>query len=236
MIFDMTKRKSGGGGGYTAGDFLDLSKPTGAIVSTLNQNTQYAVGPIRPMSDSSGITSVSLPNTKWLPSNFAKSCTNLTQVDCPSLVGLNSNAFYGSGLVNVVFPSLNGFSVYSFQNCRNLETVDVGRNVTATFLYIYGDSFKGCSKLGIFVLRATNCYSLTNISAFADTPFANGGTGGTLYVPNDLISSYQSATNWSEILGYSNNQIKSIESTHTDPNAPIDLTLYYVDGTPIPTE
>jgi hypothetical protein len=30
-----------------------------------------------------------------------------------------------------------------------------------------------------------------------------------------------------------NNQIKSIESTHADPNAPIDLTLYYADGTPI---
>ena len=56
-----------------------------------------------------------------------------------------------------------------------------------------------------------------------------------LYVPNDLISSYQSASNWSTILGYANNQIKSIESTHTDPNAPIDLTLYYIDGTPIPT-
>lgn len=40
-----------------------------------------------------------------------------------------------------------------------------------------------------------------------------------------------------EIFGteYTNNQIKSIESTHTDPNAPIDFTLYYADGTPIPT-
>lgn len=89
--------------------------------------------------------------------------------------------------------------------------------------------------LEILVLRKSALTSLANIDAFTDTPFANGGSGGTLYVPNDLISTYQSATNWSTILAYTNNQIKSIESTHTDPTAPIDLTLYYADGTLIPS-
>ena len=39
------------------------------------------------------------------------------------------------------------------------------------------------------------------------------GSAGTLYVPNDLIASYQSASNWSTILGYTNNQIKKIEGS-----------------------
>ena len=87
--------------------------------------------------------------------------------------------------------------------------------------------------MDVLVIRSDTITTLNNISAFNNTPFASGKSGGTLYVPADLISSYQSATNWSTILGYANNSIKSIESTHTDPSAPIDLTLYYADGTPI---
>lgn len=220
-------------GDYTAGDFVDYSKPTGAIVSTINQDGQYD-STIRPMPNSSGITSVSFPNTKWLPSNFAQYCSNLSQADCPSLVGLNSNAFRSSGLVNAIFPSLKTIAVYAFKSCNNLEAVDIGKNVTSQGT-IYGDVFSGCSKLNVVVLRASAVYTLYNIAVFNNTPFASDGTGGILYVPNDLIASYQAATNWSTILGYANNQIKSIESTHTDPDAPIDLTLYYADGTAIPT-
>ena len=59
----------------------------------------------------------------------------------------------------------------------------------------------------------TTCY-LGNVSAFTGTPFASGGTGGTLYVPQDLISSYQADTKWSTVLGYNaNNQIKAIEGS-----------------------
>lgn len=95
-------------------------------------------------------------------------------------------------------------------------------------------TFTGCSNFTILVLRRTGAITACNgLNAFNNTPFASGGTGGTVYVPDDLITSYQAAANWSTILGYANNQIKSIESTHTDPTAPIDLTLYYVDGTPI---
>jgi hypothetical protein len=31
------------------------------------------------------------------------------------------------------------------------------------------------------------------------TPFASGGTGGTVYVPQALITEYQNATNWSTL-------------------------------------
>lgn len=57
------------------------------------------------------------------------------------------------------------------------------------------------------------------------TQFASNGTGGTLYVPQALISSYQSATNWSTILGYANNSIQAIEGSQYEN--------YYADGTPM---
>lgn len=73
--------------------------------------------------------------------------------------------------------------------------------------------FDGCNALKDLVLLKDSVISLTSTNAFTGTPFASGGAGGTLWVPNDLISSYQAATNWSTILGYANNQIKAIEGS-----------------------
>lgn len=88
------------------------------------------------------------------------------------------------------------------------------------------NTFNNCKVLTDVVLRQTEMVApLTNISAFNGSPFASGGTGGTLYVPQALISSYQGATNWSTILGYANNQIKKIEGTIYETQ--------YADGTPI---
>ena len=67
------------------------------------------------------------------------------------------------------------------------------------------------NKLAIY--RSDAVVPLDNINAFANTPFASGGAGGTLYVPSALISSYQSATNWSTIIGYANNSIQAIEGS-----------------------
>lgn len=115
-----------------------------------------------------------------------------------------------------------------FRNCSKLAAVDMNKG------NIQNNTFNGCSVLKTLVIRSSTAVTLSNINAFGNTPFASGKTGGTLYVPNSLLSTYQSASNWSTINGYTNNQIKSIESTHTDPNAPIDLTTHYADGTLIP--
>jgi hypothetical protein len=40
---------------------------------------------------------------------------------------------------------------------------------------------------------------LINVSAFVSTPFASGGTGGTVYVPAALVETYKTATNWSTL-------------------------------------
>jgi hypothetical protein len=40
---------------------------------------------------------------------------------------------------------------------------------------------------------------LSNTNTFNSTPFATSGTGGTVYVPQALITEYQNATNWSTL-------------------------------------
>ena len=83
-----------------------------------------------------------------------------------------------------------------------------------------------CTRLATVIIRRTGgVVPLQGTNTFDGTPFASGGSGGTLYVPQALISSYQADANWSTILGYANNQIKAIEGSIYE-NA-------YADGTPI---
>jgi hypothetical protein len=85
--------------------------------------------------------------------------------------------------------------------------------------------FYRCKSLNTLIIRNTALVALGSLTAFTYTPFASDGTGGTLYVPSSLIAIYQSATNWSTILGYENNQILPIEGSIYDG--------YYADGSPI---
>lgn len=157
---------------------------------------------------------------------------NFTYFHAPKVTSLGYSAFTGCTLETIVLEKKFSTSPYSvFNNCKNLKAVDF--NTTGQFSNGY---FTNCSSLNMLVLRRSDKITpfVTGVgSCFNGSSFASTGAGGTLYVPESLISSYQSASNWSTLLGYENNQIKSIESTHTDPDAPIDLTLYYVDGTPI---
>ncbi len=195
---------SGGGGEYTAADFLDKTKPSGELTSSVvTMQTQW-------LSGRTGITKLYLPN--WTgTSNKASLFTLMT------------------GLEYAIFPAQTRLYNECLSGCSKMVGVELYAG------YIGSLVFLSCSKLKYLVIRKDAVSSLSNVNSFNNTPFGSGGTGGVLYVPNDQISGYQSASNWSTILGYTNNQIKSIESTHTDPNAPVDLTTHYIDGTLIPT-
>ena len=116
-------------------------------------------------------------------------------------------------------PELGNSRASNFEGCSKLKTVDFAKipNLTANF-------FNQSPLLDTVILRKSSVVSLDNINAFTGA-FASGGAGGTLYVPSSLISSYQSANNWSTILGYADNQIKAIEGSIYETQ--------YADGTPI---
>lgn len=124
-------------------------------------------------------------------------------------------------LASASFKNLATIYTNAFSNCTSLSALDLPK-LTGI---IRTNAFGGCSSLKTLVLRNSVVATLSNINNFANTPFASGGAGGTLYVPSALISSYQSATNWSTILGYANNQILPIEGSNYETQ--------YADGTPI---
>lgn len=215
-------------GGYSASDWLDRTKPVGVVTSDIDLNdnaTNLLYG-------RSGITEVHLPNTSYIPDYTFTDCNNLEKVLAPNADTIDGAPFQRcSNLKTAVFPKMKCIYSYAFQNCTNLESADFGGTPKSGQGLIRTQIFDGATKFGTLVLRANAVWSLTYINVFNNTPFASGKAGGTLYVPAAMISAYQAATNWSVILGYTNNQIKSIESTATDPDAPVDLTTHYIDGT-----
>ena len=184
------------------------------------------------------LLSVSLPAlTDMINSDrIFYNCTKLQTFifNWKSCVGLGASIFQNDTLLNVpsvVMPLYDtNFWGSVFYGVAALQIVDAFKANHSSRKDIRNNAFQNTS-LDTLVLRSSVYHNLSNINAFQGTPFASDGTGGTLYVQESLLSTYPTLTNWSTILGYANNQIKSIESTHTDPNAPIDLTLYYADGT-----
>ena len=212
-----------GGGGYTANDWLDPYKPTGEVssdVAIANTNV-FKSKYVNLLCNRKNITKVSLPYATFIPSGFCQGCESLERVYAPLVKRLDMNAFSGcSSLQYAVFPLLEtGYST-EFNGCTRLLGADIfGVTLTTKMFY-------DCEKMATLVLRNPNAIcTLSNINVFTNTPFATGKSGGTLYVPQDLISSYQNATNWSTILGYANNRILPIEGSIYETQ--------YVDGTPI---
>lgn len=150
---------------------------------------------------------------------------NITAVVAPVLQASGDHGFFQCyALEYAVFPAVTQLQPSSLRSCTALKGVDIlGRAAAQS---ISNQSMMSCTNLTVMVIRNKDEVAhLSSTNAFDSTPFANGGSGGTLYVPNDLIASYQAATNWSTILGYTNNQIKAIEESVYETK--------YVDGSPI---
>lgn len=141
------------------------------------------------------ITEISNDAVKTVGVYAFHSCTSLKKVSFPNVTSVKQFAFGNcTALVDVYIPAVLSIEPESFNACSSLEVLDLHnlQNIPAL-------SLKVCSKLQTLVLRKESVCSLANVSAFNYTPFASGGTGGTVYVPSALITQYQQATNWSTL-------------------------------------
>lgn len=117
------------------------------------------------------LKNVSMNNLKVVGAMSFDTCTSLKQVYLPSLTRVGGNGFIRSGLEIAHFPVLSSIGTSAFAS----------------------------TKLNTLILGGDTVVTLDNVSAFTGTPFASGGTGGTVYVKEALIPSYQTATNWSAL-------------------------------------
>jgi len=135
----------------------------------------------------------------------------------PSAKTVDKSAFYSSGVTELNFPICESFGYECFRACNNFTSISfpaalvVGERVfyqcngliTADFKVassIGTYAFRSCTNLSTLILRKSDAIcALSAVNALDSTPFASGGTGGTVYVPSALIESYQTATNWSTL-------------------------------------
>ena len=186
-----THKCSGGGGEVdrTMEDGLVARTLTEYINNTVTQIGNYAFG------NFTSLEYVSLPNvTTLVGGNHFASCTNLKAVNIPNLqtsINSSGNNFRGcTSLPELRFPQYNG--VVSVSGCTALKVYEC-----ATPYNIATSAFANLPSFDTLVLHCTKVVSLSNVNAFTGTPFASGGSGGKVYVPQRFIEGFKTATNWS---------------------------------------
>lgn len=190
-----------GGGGVGYKSLLDDTF-SGALISDITFLRNYAFAYV------TGLTSIKLTN---LTPNTSNSNQNLK--DSSYCISYNPN------LETLVITTEVRVGTSTVRNNPKLKAVDVPAVIVG------GSCFSSDIVFDTLILRRNSLASMPATTAFTNTPFASGGTGGTIYVPQALIAEYQAANNWSTILGYANNQILPIEGSIYETQ--------YADGTPI---
>ena len=171
----------------------DGSVPDGALVlDTAISITKYA------FAYRNKITSVSAPLCEHIDAYAFTNCTNVRSISFPSFTSfLNAQATFAfdgcSALEKVAFPSMTGESNgRTFNSCTSLETVDFGNAFNVS-----PQTFNGATAIRTLILRKSD--SIVSLAAWNGITLGgiyDNPSQSTIYVPDALKSTYQSATNW----------------------------------------
>lgn len=182
-------KAAGGGTGGTDERFKALVEGTLEEINddTITKVRTYAFSRV------TSLRAAKLNNLTEPAVSFFSDCTALETVFLPKLRNLGYTGFSGcTALKNVYVPNADtGFG--SFAGCSSIEFIDLPK-VT----YMNASVFERCTRLKTIILRNNGCITLYNVSAFTLTPFRNG-EGGTIYVPQALVETYKTATNWNAL-------------------------------------
>ena len=146
----------------------------------------------------------------------------------PNIITLgNDQQFRWSNFKKLVFPKLVTMSGTPIMEASSTTHIDFGPTTSI--------NFGTCSSLSTLILRREDAITALG-GTLSGTPFASGGTGGTIYIPEALYDhlgdgtslDYKAASNWSTVDGYGTITWAKIEGSQYEN--------YYANGTPIPQE
>ncbi len=141
-----------------------------------------------------GLKTVNAPYIWQLPINAFYMCTGLTSVYLPNLAGtISMNAFNGcSSLRQFIQPKTECLydTGYHFNSCTLINKIDIYPASSSWLM----QSFTNCSNLKTLIVRGTNLPSI-DASGLTGTPIESGT--GYIYVLQEMLDTYKSATNWS---------------------------------------
>ena len=112
--------------------------------------------------------------------------SKLTSVSFPNAATINKGAFYGcSSLTSLTLPNAVTIGDEVFYSCSALTRVDLTKVAS-----IGKNAFANCSSLATLIIRTSTVASMFSDNALNSCP-------ATIYVPDNLVSSYKAASNWS---------------------------------------
>lgn len=146
--------------------------------------------------NASGLTITKLPDSITSIGDYGFGfSSNLALTKLPSsLTSLGAQCFNGCSKLAItkVPPGVTSIGDYTFQNCTSLRNVEIEGNITS----IGSNAFYGCSNLSdIRLPNVTKVPTLSNKNAFTNSKIT--ATTGHIWVPASLLSSFKSASNWS---------------------------------------
>ena len=90
------------------------------------------------------LTSIDLPNCKYVGNSAFEDCNSLQTVNIPNAEGMGENAFKGCpGLTSIDLPNCKYVGQSAFEYCSSLQTVNIPK-----LTEIPANMFKGCGFLG----------------------------------------------------------------------------------------
>ena len=189
----------------------------------------------------SKLTTVSFPEVTYIADSAFYRCTGLTTASFQNVATIGYYAFSSCySLTAVSFPVAKAISLYAFYGCSRLATVSFPQAQT-----IGSYTFQGCFNLKSLYLTGSSVCTLQGSNAFTSTPIGgystSAGTYGSIYVPASLLTSYQTATNWtyfsSRFAPDVDFYFKPISLNHvlTNTTTNMSTTIIIADGASVPT-
>lgn len=121
------------------------------------------------------------------------STSGIVTIDCPNVEILGNQAFQGSGVQYISLNKVKEVGTQTFNGATRLEIAEFD----SLEKIIGGMCFYNCKELKALILRKSSVVTLAPTNAF-DNSGVKLGTG-FVYVPDELVDNYKSATNWSAI-------------------------------------
>lgn len=132
--------------------------------------------------------------------------TNPFTIRAENMLSIPQDFCRGSAYITAVyFPNATMFTqIQNFMSCTRLKIADLGKVASI------GAQAFALSGIDTLILRKTNAVVTIATNSFQSTPFASGGAGGTIYIPEVLYDhlgdgtslDYKANTNWGTLDGY----------------------------------
>lgn len=221
------------GGGWTTEGIASNTEPSGNIEVDLTAIADYAFA-------NKPITSIIAPNCVSLGSQPFRA-TGIKQIlptDFPSLTTFSSFGYsfgemYQLEKIHLLINTSNTLErLYVCRNDNNLKVARFPLNTQSIGQYCFGSNyalkiadlgnapsmvnyaFNNARLCEIIIIRSNSVCTIPNTTLFANSPFTGyGGRTGKAYVPSSLISAYESASNWSTLVGNGTCQFIALEGS-----------------------